>query len=139
MSEVDPVGLEGPTKPKVLAVSSSDLVRRHAVQSEQGARAVLSDLFEMSAIIGRVISNVAASRIVIIRRGPRPGGLDLGFGGVPVPRQQLRQPRGWYVGDAGDDVGEPGLRVDVVELGGADQRVHGGGALSAALGPGEEP
>ncbi len=65
MSEVDPVGLEGPTKPEVLAVSSSDLVRRHAVQSEQGARAVLSDLFEMSAIIGRVISDVAASRSVI--------------------------------------------------------------------------
>ena len=43
------------------------------------------------------------------------------------------------VGDAGEDVGEPGLRVDAVELGGADQRVHEGGPVAAALGAGEEP
>jgi hypothetical protein len=28
----------------------------------------------------------------------------------------------------GEDVGEPSLRVDVVELGGLDQRVDGGGS-----------
>ena len=33
----------------------------------------------------------------------------------------------------------PGLRIDVVELGGLDQRVHHGGALAAAIGAGEQP
>jgi hypothetical protein len=41
--------------------------------------------------------------------------------------------------DAGEYVGEPSLRIDVVELGGLDQRVHHGGALAAAVGAGEQP
>ena len=32
-------------------------------------------------------------------------------------------------GDAGEDVGERGLQVDIVELGGTDQRLDDGGAL----------
>ena len=44
-----------------------------------------------------------------------------------------------HVGDARDDVGKLGLRIDIVQLCRADQGIHGGGALSAALGPGEEP
>ena len=59
--------------------------------------------------------------------------------GRPVPGQQLVEPGGGVIGDAGEDVGEPGLRVDVVELGGDDQGVHEGGALTAAIGAGEEP
>ena len=43
------------------------------------------------------------------------------------------------LGDAGEDVGEPGLRVDVVHLGRDEQAVHGGSALAAAIGAGEEP
>ena len=43
------------------------------------------------------------------------------------------------VGDAGEHVGEPGLRIDVVELGGDDQAVDDGGALAAAVGAGEQP
>ena len=42
-------------------------------------------------------------------------------------------------GDAGEDVGEPGLRVDVVHLGRDDQAVHGGGALPTTIGAGEQP
>ena len=42
-------------------------------------------------------------------------------------------------GDAGEDVGEPSLRVDVVHFGRDDQAVHGGGAISAAIGAGKEP
>jgi hypothetical protein len=42
-------------------------------------------------------------------------------------------------GDAGEDVGEPGLRVDVVHLGRDDQAVHGGGAICASIGAGKEP
>ena len=43
------------------------------------------------------------------------------------------------IGDAGEDVGEPGLRVDVVELCGADRGVHERGALAAPIGAGEQP
>jgi len=37
-----------------------------------------------------------------------------GFGG-PVPWEQVGELRLRHVGDAGEDVGEPGLRIDVVE------------------------
>ena len=43
------------------------------------------------------------------------------------------------LGDAGEDVGEPGLGVDVVELGGADEGVHHRRALAAAIGAREQP
>jgi Transposase len=43
-------------------------------------------------------------------------------GGFPVSRQELVEPSVGMIGDAGQDVGEPGLGVDVVELGGADER-----------------
>jgi len=37
------------------------------------------------------------------------------------------------VGDTGQDVGEPGLGVDVVEPAGLDQRVGDGRALPASI------
>lgn len=37
------------------------------------------------------------------------------------------------VGDAREDVGEPCLRIDVVELWGADKAQHEGRALTAAV------
>src|SRR5688500_16212504 len=43
------------------------------------------------------------------------------------------------LGDAGEHVGEPGLRVDVVHLRGDDEAVHGSGAHAPAIGAGEEP
>ena len=36
----------------------------------------------------------------------------------PVPRQQFVQPLGGMAGDPGEHVGQPGTRVDVVQLGG---------------------
>ena len=42
------------------------------------------------------------------------------------------------IGDAGAHVGEPGLRVDVVELGRGDRGVHGR-RRCAAVGAGEQP
>ena len=41
--------------------------------------------------------------------------------------------------DAGEHVGKPGLRIDVVEPRGLDQRVHHRGPLAAAIGAGEQP
>ena len=46
---------------------------------------------------------------------------------------------GRVLGDARQDIGQPGLRIDVVHLGGDDQAVHGGGPLTAAVGTGEQP
>ena len=43
------------------------------------------------------------------------------------------------ISDAGENVGEPGLRVHVVELCRRDHRRHDGGTVGAALGTGEEP
>src|SRR6478672_5255219 len=42
-------------------------------------------------------------------------------------------------GDAGEDVAQPGLRVDAIHLGGDDQAVHRSGALSAAIGSAKQP
>ena len=59
-------------------------------------------------------------------------------GDFPVPMQEFAHPREPQVGDAGEDIGKPGLRVDVVELGGDDEGVHRRGALAAAVGAGEQ-
>ena len=63
----------------------------------------------------RRISAPRDERGVTLRRRPRLGGfLAEGFGG-PVPWEQVGELRLRHVGDAGEDVGEPGLRIDVVE------------------------
>jgi hypothetical protein len=45
-----------------------------------------------------------------------------------MPRQKLVKLRGGMIGNPAAHVGEPSLRVGVVELGRGDQRVHRGGA-----------
>src|SRR5882757_4872668 len=58
---------------------------------------------------------------------------------LPVPRQQLGDASGRMILQARQQVGEPGLRIDVVELGGLDQRVDGRGATAAGVRAGEGP
>src|SRR5262249_40109404 len=58
---------------------------------------------------------------------------------TPLPRQQLADAPHRMIGKAGEDIGEPSLRVDAVELGGLDQRVDGGGAAGAFVGAGKGP
>ena len=41
--------------------------------------------------------------------------------------------------DTGEHVGEPGLRIDVVQLGRHDQRGHDRGAVGSAIGACEQP
>jgi hypothetical protein len=43
------------------------------------------------------------------------------------------------IGNPGEHIGEPSLRIDIIELGSLDQRVHDRGAFAATLGAGEEP
>lgn len=58
---------------------------------------------------------------------------------LPLPGQQFVQTRGRKIGDTRQDVGEPGLRIDVVEAGRGDEREHDGGAIGAALRTGKGP
>src|SRR5258705_3394826 len=51
----------------------------------------------------------------------------------PVPGQKLIQPVDGVVVDAHKHVGEPGLRIDVVELGGHDQGRHDRGTLGTTI------
>jgi hypothetical protein len=44
-----------------------------------------------------------------------------------------------HCGDAREDVGQPGERIDVVEFCRHDKRADGRRAVGAALGTGEEP
>ena len=60
-------------------------------------------------------------------------------GAAPVPGQQFGELALLRRRDAGEHVGEPGLRVDVVQFRSGDERRHDGGTIGAAVGPGEEP
>ena len=44
-----------------------------------------------------------------------------------------------YVGDPGEDVSEPGERIDVVETRGAEEAEHHCSALAATIRPDEQP
>ena len=55
---------------------------------------------------------------------------------TPIPGQQFVNALGGMIGQASEHVGEPGLRVDIVELGGGDQRVDGSSAPAAFVGAG---
>jgi hypothetical protein len=50
---------------------------------------------------------------------------------LPIPGQELIDPLGWMILQSRQDIGEPCPRIDVIELGGLDQRVDGGGAPAA--------
>jgi hypothetical protein len=52
---------------------------------------------------------------------------------IPVPRQELVELCHRLIVDPAQFVGEPCLRIDIVEFGGDDQRVDGGGAFTAAV------
>jgi len=54
-----------------------------------------------------------------------------------MPRQEFVDPGGGLVGDAGERIGEPGLRIDAVELGRGNHGVSRGGALATAIGAAE--
>ena len=56
---------------------------------------------------------------------------------LPFPWQQLVQTRCGKIGDTGEDVGEPGLGIDVVEATGRDHRQHDGGTVGTMLAAGK--
>ena len=58
---------------------------------------------------------------------------------MPVPGQEFVNALGGVIRQAGEHVGKPGLRIDIVELGGVNERQHRRGALAAAIGADEQP
>src|SRR5689334_10706786 len=58
---------------------------------------------------------------------------------LPVPWQELIEALGRMILQAREHVGEPGQRIDVVELGGLDQGVDGSGAAAAFVRTGKGP
>lgn len=61
-----------------------------------------------------------------------------GESGPDVPGQELGDAVDGMVGDVGEDVSQVVFRVDSVELGGAEQGVHGCSAFSSRVRAGEE-
>lgn len=57
----------------------------------------------------------------------------------PIPRQEFVEPVNRVPGNAGEHVGEIGLRVHIVHFGRDDDAIHGGGAPAATIGTGEQP
>jgi hypothetical protein len=58
---------------------------------------------------------------------------------VPVPRQEVADPFRRVIKNSCEDVSQPGLRVDAVELGCRDQRVGGSRPPATFVGSGEGP
>src|SRR5581483_5578465 len=58
---------------------------------------------------------------------------------LPIPGQQFGYAAHRVIGDAGEHVGEPCARVDVVELGGLDEGVDGGRTPASGIGAGKRP
>ena len=56
-----------------------------------------------------------------------------------MPGQKLLDALSGMIRQPGEHVGEPSLRIDVVELGGRDQRIDGCGATAAFVRTGEGP
>src|SRR5215216_944730 len=58
---------------------------------------------------------------------------------APVPRQEFVNALGGVIRQAGQHVGEPSLRIDIVEFGAGNEGVDGRGAPAALIGAGEGP
>jgi hypothetical protein len=61
------------------------------------------------------------------------GGCCRDLVGLPIPGQQFVDLLGWMIRKARQDIGEPRLRVDIVELAGLNERKDGGGPASSGV------
>src|SRR5437879_2409489 len=73
-----------------------------------------------------------------LRAEHRPSCCQFIYDGFPCPRQQLIDPVDRMIGNAYEDVAQVGFRVEPVELGSFDHRVHLGGTNTAAVRTREE-
>jgi hypothetical protein len=63
----------------------------------------------------------------------------VGGGGCPVPRQEFVQPVDLVIMDTVENVGETGLWIDAVQLGGLDDGHGAGACLGAGVCPCKKP
>src|ERR1700687_2611676 len=52
---------------------------------------------------------------------------------LPVPRKKVDDFVGGMIGQPGQHVGKPGLRIDVVHLASFDKGIDGGGTMAASI------
>jgi hypothetical protein len=74
------------------------------------------------------VARVASSRLTTSEVEP-----------APIPGQELIQFLDGMLGDASQDIGEPGLRINVIHFGRDDQAVHHRRPLAAAVRAAEQP
>ena len=76
----------------------------------------------------RLVGRLGTCR-VSVRRTPPVGLADVQLGWLSgeTPGEQLVELRDLVIGDAAEHIGQPGLGIDAVELGGLDQGVGDGG------------
>src|ERR1700734_489318 len=86
------------------------------------------------------------TRIALLgfRRAPcasgGPGGLGGEFsGGLPIPWQKLVDPLGGMIGQFGEDEGEPGVGIDLIQFASLDECVDGRRSSPPFIGSGEGP
>jgi hypothetical protein len=110
---------------------------RHRMTRGQGGSLLLSCIELASTILRqfhwRTIHSVKTAAWPWGGEGLRQSGRELCAIRVPIPRQELIEFLYVVIVGAREHVGEPSLRVDVVEPRGLDQRVHHGGTLTAAI------
>src|SRR5579862_1786985 len=108
--------------------------RRYAAHASGGEAQLMLPVMRPAAPMAAagVTIGVPAARpsdVAVSASGSRrDGGLILRGG--PVPGQELVDALGRMGSEPGEDVAQPRLGIDVVELGGLDQGVDGSGALA---------
>src|ERR1700748_3790571 len=101
------------------------------ISSGQASRPAMKPSSSSSSIASSPRASSSSSSCLIRRDSP-----DMG---APIPWQQFMKPSLREVGDPGEHIGKPGLRVDVVELSRHDQGGHDGSTLGTTIGAGEQP
>ncbi len=74
-----------------------------------------------------VIVSVRSTRPTVGQRRPLRSGLSV------TPGHQLVQTRDLVIGNAAENIGLPGLRINAVQLGGFNQRIGDGGSFGRAF------
>ncbi len=77
--------------------------------------------------VGNIADSEAAVSELVVQG--RASGLPC----LPVPWKKVCQATDWIFRDAAQDIGQPCLRIDIIEPAGLDQRIDDGGTLSAAI------
>src|SRR4029453_11993831 len=115
-----------PVKRPALAINSSEIIALSIPKKEVRASQYASG------------QRPRQSRWSAWKRSGGSGGLGL-LVHLPIPGKQVSDFVGGMIGQPGQHVSEPGLRIDVVHLAGFDQGIDGGGTMAAGRRTGGGP